>query len=58
MEEKTKCINQCKLDKSGQYCLGCKRTSEDITMWSLLSEDQRDAILNPPKYIQGWNTRV
>jgi uncharacterized protein len=40
----TPCINVCKLDEDG-VCIGCFRTIEEISSWSQLSEEQRQALM-------------
>ena len=42
---KSPCINLCKLDARGSYCLGCFRSLDEIGCWSEASNEQRLAIL-------------
>lgn len=42
----TPCINVCKLDPNMQYCIGCKRTLEQIQNWSSLTDEQRQQIID------------
>lgn len=39
------CINVCRMDEVGGFCLGCFRTIEEIAVWSRASDDQRLRIL-------------
>ena len=41
----TPCIRICTLDDTGQWCLGCYRTLDEIAMWASLSPPQRAAVL-------------
>jgi len=38
------CIDVCRLDERG-WCIGCRRTIEEITEWSRASEARRREIL-------------
>jgi len=38
------CIDVCRLDARG-WCIGCRRTIEEITEWSRASEARRREIL-------------
>jgi uncharacterized protein len=38
------CIDVCRLDAGG-FCIGCRRTIEEITEWSRASEARRREIL-------------
>jgi uncharacterized protein len=40
------CIDVCDVDSSGQYCIGCGRSMDEITVWLTLSDDQRRAIMD------------
>jgi polyhydroxyalkanoate synthesis repressor PhaR len=40
------CIGICTLDRKSGFCLGCKRTIEEIGRWQLLDDDARQAILD------------
>nr|WP_199068105.1 cysteine-rich CWC family protein [Chromobacterium sp. ASV5] len=50
------CIGQCRLDASGQTCLGCRRTLDEIAGWSgFRAEEKRavwDRLLNLPLQVQ------
>ncbi|WP_291989287.1 DUF1289 domain-containing protein [Candidatus Accumulibacter sp. ACC007] len=39
------CINVCKMDDDGGFCLGCFRTIEEIAVWSRAPDEQRLRIL-------------
>lgn len=39
------CINQCKLDQSTQTCTGCRRTLEEIRLWSRAGNAEKAQIL-------------
>ncbi|HUH56626.1 MAG TPA: DUF1289 domain-containing protein [Rhodanobacter sp.] len=36
----TPCIQLCRLDPRG-YCIGCRRTGEEIGRWSVLDDAER-----------------
>jgi predicted Fe-S protein YdhL (DUF1289 family) len=36
----TPCIQLCRLDPLG-YCIGCRRTGEEIGRWSALDDNER-----------------
>ncbi|QKJ66319.1 DUF1289 domain-containing protein [Deefgea piscis] len=38
------CIQQCKLDSAGQYCLGCRRSLDEIKAWSSSSDAAKHAV--------------
>ncbi len=38
------CINLCKMDDEDRYCLGCRRTLDEIAAWSELSDLEKDAL--------------
>lgn len=38
------CINLCKMDAEDRYCLGCRRTLDEIAVWSELSDLEKDAL--------------
>lgn len=37
----TPCIGLCKLDRSGENCIGCLRTRDEIGLWSTLHRNER-----------------
>jgi predicted Fe-S protein YdhL (DUF1289 family) len=39
------CINVCKMDDDGGFCVGCFRTIEEIAVWSRARDEQRLNIL-------------
>lgn len=40
------CVKLCKLDDSGRYCTGCRRTLDEIRGWSSASDEQKQAALD------------
>lgn len=42
---KSPCINTCDIDKKRDLCIGCYRTSEEITKWSIYNDLQKKKIL-------------
>ncbi|HEU4647049.1 MAG TPA: DUF1289 domain-containing protein [Burkholderiales bacterium] len=39
------CNKVCVMDAEQRYCLGCRRTLEEIARWSTLSDEERRAVL-------------
>ena len=39
------CIPMCTLDATGELCLGCFRTLDEIVVWTALSEAERACVL-------------
>lgn len=39
------CIDICDLDQTGQCCLGCGRSLDEIGAWSEASDSERRAII-------------
>lgn len=39
------CVNICKLNSTGEYCLGCNRTLDEIRNWSKMTVEQKLAVL-------------
>jgi len=39
------CTNVCQIDPYSGYCLGCKRTVEEIAVWVTATPAERRAIL-------------
>jgi len=35
------CISICDLDESKEYCIGCKRTLDEIGDWMIYTEEER-----------------
>lgn len=42
---KTPCVKICRLDPVTFVCVGCKRTQEEIRMWTTYSDEERDSIM-------------
>lgn len=42
----TPCIKICQLDPKLEYCIGCKRTVQEITDWSKLSDKEKQQVLD------------
>ncbi|NRB72238.1 MAG: DUF1289 domain-containing protein [Xanthomonadales bacterium] len=42
------CINICRLDEQG-FCIGCRRSLEEISAWVRLSAAEREAVLSACK---------
>ncbi|MBL0021568.1 MAG: DUF1289 domain-containing protein [Sphingomonadales bacterium] len=40
------CKDQCGLDRTGQWCLGCGRTVDEIAGWLSADAKERRAILD------------
>jgi predicted Fe-S protein YdhL (DUF1289 family) len=40
------CINICKLNTGGEYCLGCYRTLDDLSRWSKADDREKQQILD------------
>ena len=40
------CIGICKLDQKSGFCLGCKRTIEEIGRWVMLDDPARQGIID------------
>lgn len=41
----TPCIKICKLDPKLQYCIGCKRTIEEIQRWAYMTPQEQEKII-------------
>ena len=39
------CVKLCVVHPESRLCVGCLRTIDEITMWSRLSPEARDAIM-------------
>lgn len=39
------CINVCRMDLSGRYCQGCRRTPLEIGAWPRMSAPERTVVL-------------
>ena len=42
----TPCVQVCMVDGSIGICIGCGRTSAEITAWGRLSEPERQAVMS------------
>jgi uncharacterized protein len=40
------CIDVCDVDSTGQYCIGCGRSMDEIARWLTTSEQERQAIMD------------
>ncbi|MFA9215507.1 MAG: DUF1289 domain-containing protein [Sphingomonadaceae bacterium] len=38
------CVSLCKMDEDREYCLGCKRTIEEIIQWSKADDDYKRSV--------------
>ena len=45
MTTESPCIRICTLDATGELCLGCFRTLDEIAAWTQLSEAERAVVL-------------
>lgn len=43
------CISVCAIDESGTYCIGCKRTKQEIGGWMSFSEEERQRLMKEVK---------
>ena len=39
------CIRVCTLDRSGELCLGCFRTLDEIGSWASLTDAERERVM-------------
>jgi len=39
------CIDVCDVDSTGQFCIGCGRSMDEIARWLTTSEQERQAIM-------------
>lgn len=39
------CIDVCDVDSTGQYCIGCGRSMNEIASWLMKNESERQAIM-------------
>jgi hypothetical protein len=42
---KSPCVNICKMDARTGWCEGCLRTLDEIAVWSVLSDDDKRAVV-------------
>lgn len=40
------CIGICTIDRTSGFCLGCKRTIDEIGRWQMLEDPARQAIVD------------
>jgi uncharacterized protein len=40
------CKSICMMDPKGPYCLGCKRTIDEIGRWPMMDDGERQRILD------------
>jgi len=43
------CKGICMMDPRGPYCLGCKRTIDEIGRWQMMEEAERQKIVSELK---------
>lgn len=43
------CTGICRLDPRGEFCLGCKRSLDEIADWAMLSNPEKRAVLEALK---------
>lgn len=39
------CVSVCRLDEATGYCLGCRRTIDEIRDWIIMTADQKREVL-------------
>ncbi|MGH6947629.1 MAG: DUF1289 domain-containing protein [Kiloniellales bacterium] len=39
------CISVCQMDSDNRYCLGCRRSIDEIREWPILSAEEKRAVL-------------
>ena len=39
------CNKVCVMDAEQRYCLGCRRTLEEIAAWGSMTDEERQAVL-------------
>lgn len=42
---KTPCTGLCRVDPSGELCLGCFRTVDEVCAWRLMTDEERAAAM-------------
>ena len=45
MKISTPCRNVCNYDTADTYCIGCYRTTNEIALWMIFSEEKRMEIM-------------
>ena len=43
------CIGICTIDRTSGFCLGCKRTIDEIARWPMMNDDERRTIVDSLK---------
>ncbi|MGN6357031.1 MAG: DUF1289 domain-containing protein [Novosphingobium sp.] len=43
------CTGVCRLDSTGAFCLGCKRTLDEIADWPMLTDAGKRTVLEAVK---------
>jgi predicted Fe-S protein YdhL (DUF1289 family) len=43
------CTGICRLDSAGEFCLGCKRSLDEIADWPMLDRAKKRAVLEALK---------
>lgn len=43
------CMSMCELDEKGEYCIGCKRTQEEVFSWLTYDVEKRKQIMKDLK---------
>jgi predicted Fe-S protein YdhL (DUF1289 family) len=38
------CVNVCRMDEASGWCLGCRRTLEEIAQWSVMDDEAKRAV--------------
>ncbi|WP_084455635.1 DUF1289 domain-containing protein [Novosphingobium rosa] len=38
------CLGLCRVDDSGEICVACKRTLEEIAGWAMMSGEEKKAV--------------
>lgn len=40
------CIDICDLDRTGEYCIGCGRSLDEIAGWQAMGDRERQAVVD------------
>ena len=43
------CIGICTLDRKSGFCLGCKRTIDEVARWPMMADDERQKVVDSLK---------
>lgn len=38
------CVNVCRMDDASGWCLGCRRTLQEIAQWSVMDDEAKLAV--------------